>query len=112
MVPSLLEQSLTSRSQIFTLEVDNRAVMAFEAADVAEAQDICKDPDLRTDLCALTSDGAVICSASAVLTARAADENEVAAFERAVALAPASDEPTMAFLIKVDGVVVVSLENE
>src|SRR3569623_2111515 len=112
MVPSPLEQSLASRSQIFTLEIDNRSVMAFEAADMAEAQEICNDPDLRTDLCALTSDGAAICSASAVLTARAADATEIAAFERAVALAPASDEPTMAFLIKVDGVVGVSLENE
>ena len=86
--------------------------MAFEAADVAEAQDICQDPDLRTDLCALTSDGAALCSTFAVLTARAADPAEIAAFERAVELAPASDQPTMAFLVKVDGVVVVSLENE
>ena len=86
--------------------------MAFEARDVAEAQDICGDPDLRTDLCALTSDGTALCSASAVLTARAADAGEIAAFERAVKLAAASDEPTMAFLVKVDGIVVVSLENE
>jgi len=103
---------LSNRSQIYTLEIDNRSVLAFEARDLAEAQDICGDADLRTDLCALTSEGTAICSDSAVLTARAANESEIAAFERAVGLAPASDEPTMAFLIKVDGVVVVSLENE
>lgn len=107
-----LELSLSSRSQIYTLEIDNRSILAFEAADMAEAQGICRDPDLRIDLCALTSEGTAICSEAAVLAVRAADANEIAAFERAVRLAPASDEPTMAFLIKVDGVVVVSLENE
>jgi hypothetical protein len=37
---------------------------------------------------------------------------EIAAFERAVELAPTSDEPTMAFLIKIDGMVVVAVDPE
>ena len=37
---------------------------------------------------------------------------EIAAFKRAVELAPRSDEPTMAFLIKVDGVVIVAADLE
>lgn len=103
---------MRSRLQIYTLEIDNRSILAFEAKDLAEAQDICSDPNLRTDLCALTADGTAICSEGAVLSARAADASEIAAFQRAISLAPASDEPTMAFLVKVDGVVVVSLEDE
>jgi hypothetical protein len=36
-------------------------------------------------------------------------QEEIAAYKRAVKLAPASDEPTMAFLIKIDGVIVVAV---
>jgi hypothetical protein len=36
-------------------------------------------------------------------------QEEIAAFKRAVELAATSDEPTMAFLIKIDGVMVVAV---
>jgi hypothetical protein len=103
-------QSATSdRPQVFTLEVDGRPVLAFAANDLSEAQDICGDTDLRTDLCALTSGGAPICSGTAMLAARAATQAETVAYERALGLAPESDEPTMAFLITIDGVTVISV---
>lgn len=103
---------MDSRRQIFVLEIDGKPALAFEAAGLEEAHEIIRDADLRTDLCALTSAGVPICTAAATLTARPANDDEAASFERAVHLAPVSDEPTMAFLIQVDGVVVVSIDPE
>jgi hypothetical protein len=94
---------------IFTLEIDGRPTLIFEASGMAEASEICADPDLRTDLTALTSDGRPICAPEAMLAPRQATAEEIATFERAVSLAPPSQQPTMAFLIKVDGVTVVTV---
>jgi hypothetical protein len=98
--------------RVFVLEVDRRPTLAFEALDLAEAQDICRDADLRTDLIALTSNGAPVCSPNSALVPRLAAKEEIAAFQHAVGQAPASDMPTMAFLIKIDGVVVVTVGPE
>jgi hypothetical protein len=106
----IVERALNGPSQIFTLEIDGRPTLVFEATEFAEATRICLDADLRSDLRALTSDGIPICTESAMLNPRPAVEEEVTAFERAVKLAPASDEPTMAFLVKIDGVIVVAVD--
>jgi hypothetical protein len=79
---------------------------------LAEASEICLDDELRFDLGALTSDGDPIYIENALLVPRPAIPTEIAAFKRAVELAPTSDEPTMAFLVKIDGVVVVAVGPE
>lgn len=98
--------------QIFALEIDGTPTLVFEATGFAEACEICLDPELRLDLSALTSDGVAIYTDGATLAARPAVQAEIAAFERAVELAPTSDEPTMAFLIKIDGIVVVAVDPD
>ena len=98
--------------QVFVLEVDRRPTLAFEALDLAEAQDICRDADLRTDLIALTSNGAPVCAPNSALAPRRAAQEEIAAFRHAIGQAPASDQPTMTFLIKIDGVMVVTVGPE
>ena len=98
--------------QVFVLDVDRRPTLAFEALDLAVAQDICRDADLRTDLTALTSNGAPICTPNSVMVARLAAQEEIAAFRHAVGQAPASDVPTMTFLIKIDGVMVITVGPE
>jgi hypothetical protein len=98
--------------QVFVLDVDRRPTLAFEALDLAEAQDICRDADLRTDLIALTSNGAPVCAPNSALVLQLAAQEEIAAFRHAVGQAPASDQPTMTFLIKIDGVVVVTVGPE
>jgi hypothetical protein len=95
--------------QIFTLEINGRPTLVFEATGLAEASEICLDADLRSDLSELTSDGLSICAQDATLGPRPAMQEEIAAFKHAVELAPTSDEPTMAFLIKIDGVMVVAV---
>jgi hypothetical protein len=98
--------------QIFTLEIDRKPTLVFEAKGIAEACEICLDAGLRIDLNALTSDGVRICTEEATLVPRPALQTEIAAFKRAVELAPTSDEPTMAFLIKINRVVVVTVDPE
>jgi hypothetical protein len=97
-----------SSPQLFTLEVSGKAILVLEAKGPVEAHEICLDADLRIDLSALTSEGIPICAEGATLTARPAVPVEIAAFKRAVELAPLSDEPTMVFLVKIDGIIVVA----
>jgi hypothetical protein len=96
-------------AQIFTLEINGRPTLVFEAMGLAEACEICLDADLRSDLRALASDQIPICAEDATLSPRPATQEEIDAFKHAVKLAPTSDEATMAFLIKIDGVMVIAV---
>jgi hypothetical protein len=98
--------------QVFVLDIDRKPTLAFEADGLAAAQEICGDADLRADLAAFTSDGTPVCAAGSALSLRAAVQEEIAAFRHAVERAPASDQPTMTFLIKIDGVMVVTVGPE
>ena len=98
--------------QVFVLDIDRKPTLAFEATGLAAAQEICRDADLWTDLAALTSDGVPVCGPNSALSLRIAAQEEIAAFQHAVERAPASDQPTMTFLIKIDGVMVVTVGPE
>jgi hypothetical protein len=91
---------------IFTLEIDGRPTIVFDATSIEEARGICALPEFRADLSALTADGSPVCGDASALTVRDASGPEVAAFQVAVTELVASDGPTMAFLVRVDGVVV------
>jgi hypothetical protein len=99
-----------AKGHLFILDVDGRPTLIFEAADFNDARAICMDDVLRADLSTLTADGFPICSANSSLQARSASPAEIIAFKHAVRRAPPSDEPTMVFLIKVDGVIVVKID--
>jgi hypothetical protein len=107
-----MRRALSGPSPIFTLEINGKPTLVFGAMGHAEVCEICLDADFRSDLSAHTSDGIPICAENATLSARPAVQEEIAAFKRAVKLAPDSDEPTMAFLIKIDGVIVVTVDPE
>lgn len=100
--------NVTRSAEIFTLDVDDRSILTFEAADISEASGISLDQNLRLDLSALTAGGVPICTENATLTARPARQEEIATFKRASKLAPASDQPTMVFLIQLDGLVIAA----
>jgi hypothetical protein len=97
---------------IFTLEVNGKPTLVFEAKGIAEACEICLDADLGLDLSALTSDGVPVYREGATLAPRQALQTEMAAFKRAVELAPLSDVPTMAFLVKIDGLLFVAVDAD
>jgi len=97
---------------VFVLDIDGRPTLAFEADGAAEAQEIGGASELRADLAALTSDGVPLCAPHSTFSLRLAASEEIATFRHAVARAPASDQPTMTFLVKIDGVVVVTVGPE
>jgi hypothetical protein len=66
--------------QIFTLEIDGKPTLVFEATGFAEACEMCLDAELRLDLSTLTSDGVPIFAESATLAPRPAVRAEIAAF--------------------------------
>jgi hypothetical protein len=97
---------------VFVLEIDGRPTLAFEARNLAEALLICGDADLRTDLMGLRSNGVLICSAESRINSRPAMQTEIEVFKHAIEAAPECDEPTMTFLIGIDGVMVVAVGPE
>jgi hypothetical protein len=103
---------VTGSLQVFVLDIDRRPTLAFEADGFAAAQEVCRDADLWADLGALTSDGDPVCAPNSALGLRAAAQEEIAAFRHAVERAPASSQPAMTFLIKIDGVMVVTVGPE
>jgi hypothetical protein len=102
---------LASPLEIFVLDIDGKPALTFAAVNLAVAEAVCGDPHLRSDLCVLTSSGRAICGPDSIMSARTADLLEIAAYEHALSRAPTSEEPTMAFLIQVDGVVMVTIDN-
>ena len=89
-------------SRVFTLEVDGKPTLAFEASRTGEAQEICKEAWLRDDLIVLSSGGVPICGDRSKLSVRPATDEEVVIYEQAVEVAKPSDDMVLAFLIELD----------
>jgi hypothetical protein len=89
-------------SRVFTLEVDGRPTLAFEAARTKEAQQICKESWLRGDLALLRSSGAPLYTAQSKLSVRPATGDEANIFHQAVELAKPSADMVLAYLIELD----------
>ncbi|KRR18691.1 hypothetical protein [Bradyrhizobium retamae] len=98
--------------KIFTLDINGRPTLALQAQNIEFARGMCAVPDFRLDLYEITSDGVPICPVDSVFGLRPATKKEVAAFERAVGLAPAADDFTFVMLIKVDRVEVVAITSQ
>lgn len=92
--------------KVFTLEIDGRPSLAFDATSIEQAMGICALDEFRADLVGLTTHGAPLCGEGAAFIVRDAASTEVAAFQHALQRAEAADGPTFAFLIPVDGMMV------
>jgi hypothetical protein len=101
---------LMTAAQVFVLEIDGKPTLVFDAPDADIAGAMCADDLLRTDLESMTTNGEAICAPHSRLAYRPASPREISAFEHAHLRAPASDEPTMVFLINVDGIVMISVD--
>jgi hypothetical protein len=89
-------------SRVFTLEVDGRPTLAFEASRTKESQEICKEAWLRDDLIVLSSGGVSICGDRSKLSVRPAFDEEVVIYQQAAEVAKPSDDLVLAFLIELD----------
>jgi hypothetical protein len=79
-------------SRVFTLEVDGRPVLAFEASNFREANQLCKERWLRDDLMSLKSAGAPLGTDLSKLSVRSANPEE--AILSIVPRQPATRSPT------------------
>jgi hypothetical protein len=90
-------------SRVFTLEVDGRPVLAFEAGNTGEAKQLCKETWLLNDLKGLTSDGVPLRTDQSQLSVRAATAEEAVVFGDAAEVAKPSDDLLLAYLVELDG---------
>ena len=90
-------------TRIFTLEVDGRPTLAFEAARAPEAKQICKEVWLQEDLDTLTSRGVPLRrnKGSKVLV-RPATAEEAVKFADQASQAKPSDELFVAYMVGLD----------
>ena len=79
-------------SRVFTLEVDGRPTLAFEASGTRQAQQICKESWLLDDLTVLRSVGIPLCTAQSKLSVRLATAEEAIIFGQAAVVAKPSGD--------------------
>jgi hypothetical protein len=89
-------------SRVFTVEVDGRPTLAFEASRKKEAQEICKESWLRGDLIALSSGGIPLCSDRSRFTVGPATADEAVVYREAATVAKPSNDMVLAYLIELD----------
>ena len=65
-----------------------------------EAQELCKEAWLRTDLCALTSQAQALCTPGSKLTVRPAQPEEELIYQQSPA--PVSDDLSLVYLVEID----------
>lgn len=86
---------------VFAMDVDGKPTFAFEAKNFREAFELCKEDWVRDDLTTITSNGLPLCSSTAKLTVRRADEAEIAIYRNASVQAQTEDL-VLAYLVDLD----------
>jgi hypothetical protein len=86
---------------VFAMDVDGKATFAFEAKNFREASELCKEDWVRDDLTTITSNGLPLCSSTAKLTVRRADEAEIVIYRKA-AMQAQTEDLVLAYLVDLD----------
>jgi hypothetical protein len=94
---------MTNFSRVFTLLVDGRPTLSFEAAGRKQAMELRNELWLLDDLTSQTSNGIPLCGAKSKLSVRPANVEEANVFNQAASVAESSDEILLAYLIELDG---------
>jgi hypothetical protein len=89
-------------SRVFTLEVDGRPTLAFEASGTREARQICQESWLLNDLSILRSGGARLRTAKSKLSVRPASPDEATVFGLVANRMNAFEEMVLAYLVDLD----------
>src|SRR5258708_25389762 len=88
---------------IFTIEVDGKPTLAFEAKRYSEAEAICGGEGLRAKLSLLKSGGVPVCGDNALLEVRLAHPDEAAFHKQAAGASQSTDDLKLVFLVELDG---------
>ena len=90
-----------SRS-IFTIEVDGKATLAFEAKRYSEAEAICGDEGLLAKLSLLKSGDVPVYGDNAILEVRLAHPDEAALYRQAAGASQSTDDLMLIYLVELD----------
>jgi hypothetical protein len=88
---------------VFTMEIDGKPTISFEAKNLREASELCKEDWLRADLSVLKSNGVSLCRPHAKLRVRLANEKEMQIYQDEQRDVQASDDLVLAYLVALDG---------
>jgi len=89
---------------IFTIEVDGKPAVAFEARQLREASELSKEAWFRADLNAVNSNGVPLCGIGSKLRARIANEPEREIYRAAAEVTEAADDILLVYLVELDGI--------
>jgi hypothetical protein len=88
---------------IFTLDIDSRPTLGFEARNLREAHEMCHEVWLREDMARLKSNGVPLWDGTVRIRARYASEAEAAVYREAARnAAQTPGEILLAFLVELD----------
>ena len=90
-------------SAIFTIDVDDRPTLTFEARNLREAREVCHEHWLKEDLAEAKSGGVPLWDGKAKLRARPALPDEAVLFIEAKKSGHPSDDPMFVYLVELDG---------
>jgi hypothetical protein len=90
---------------IFTLEVDGKRLLAFEASSESNARGFIELDEFRDDLALLTSNGTPVCAYESQFAVRRASDHEVDIYRCASKTSAQDEAPTFVFLVHVDGLI-------
>ena len=91
------------QSKTFTIEVGGTPTLTFEAQNVREAHELCREQWLKEDLTDAKSEGAPLWDGKASLRARIATPDESALFAEAKNNGQPSDGLMLVYLVELDG---------
>lgn len=88
---------------IFTLDIGDRPILAFEAKNLRESQQLCHEQWLRQDVARLTSNRAPLWDGKKRLRARRSTEQEIALYREAARdSAQPKGDLLLAYLVELD----------
>lgn len=87
---------------IFTVEVDGKPTLAFEAKRYAEAEVISESKGLRAKLSSLKSGGSPLCDDNAILKVRLAHPEEAALYRQAADASRPTGNLLLVYLVELD----------
>ena len=88
---------------IFTIEIGDRPTLTFEAQNLREAHELCREQWLKDDLAEAKSGGVPLWDGKATLRARIALPDESAVFAENKNNDQPADELMLVYLIELDG---------
>ena len=92
-------------ASIFTVDVDEKPIVSFEAKNLREAHELVRETWFRDDLMLLVSGGELLWDGEAPLRARFATEPEIERYRGIAAEAEdTKGDIVLAFLVPLDGV--------